>query len=152
MGTLLPDGPLVVVITGSRKHSLNSPLLRTWATAIKNARSNVVAVVHGDCPTGADRFFDREMRKAQIPTFAVPAEWDIYARRAGMLRNQKMVGLAQGLAKAHEAEVIVIGFPIDESPGTRHCMEVARRRNLYVLQIESQGTERHAEDNEDNEE
>lgn len=78
-------------------------------------------IVHGDCPTGADRFADEEGTDLGFWVEAHPAEWSKYGNRAGPIRNGFMGALGADL-------LIAFG----EGRGTNHMVEIAERRNIPV--------------------
>lgn len=48
-------------------------------------------IVHGDCPTGADAWADQYAIENWIEVERHPADWRSYGKRAGFIRNDKMV-------------------------------------------------------------
>jgi len=108
----------------------------------------VMVVVHGDNPTGADAIADDWAEKMAegglVRAERHPAEWDAdcgmgcpghrrarpdgstYCPVAGHLRNQRMVDLG--------AEVC-LAFPLGTSRGTRDCMRRARRAGIRVVNL-----------------
>ncbi|WKW85532.1 DprA-like DNA processing chain A [Rhodococcus phage Reynauld] len=140
-----------ILVTGSRNYS-RPELVATYLDhytrhAIENGKRPVL--VHGHCPTGADRFADEwaegrnsAARSEVIRVERVPADWGRacdencyhYAREdgrcplAGHLRNAEMVSRGADVVLAF-AE----GDPI--SPGTRNCMKHARSAGLTVIDV-----------------
>lgn len=85
-----------------------------------------LVVVHGDCPTGADRYAKlwalfnygfgvREERH--------PAQWDKFGKFAGPKRNREMVD--KGADR-------VLAFPHKDSKGTWGLIDLARAAGLDV--------------------
>lgn len=113
-----------VLITGSRewteREAVEEPLLAYYMFYGDN-----LVVVHGDCPTGADRIakeFCDEMNITQDPH---PADWS-QGRKAGPLRNKRMVSLGAD---------VCLAFPLGESRGTRGCMKMAEAAGIKVLDL-----------------
>ncbi len=75
------------------------------------------SIVTGDA-RGVDSWAAGAARKRGIPVEAVPAEWEKYGRRAGMLRNPVIVGKAD----------VVIAFWDGSSPGTKNGLDHAKRQ------------------------
>ena len=50
------------------------------------------------------------------------ANWDTFGKRAGYIRNQEMANNADAL----------VAFWDEESKGTRHMIEIAKKQNLAV--------------------
>jgi hypothetical protein len=63
-----------------------------------------------------------------VPLEEYPAEWDKYGRAAGPIRNQQM--LDTGID-------VVIAFPVGETRGTQHMMDIARKAGVEVIEIRS---------------
>ena len=83
-----------ILITGSRDWTdsavIRSALGETWIML------GAFTLVHGDCPTGADRIADvwgRENHDIGVILAPYPADWKTYGRRAGPIRNAAMVGM-----------------------------------------------------------
>lgn len=63
---------------------------------IRSALDGVLAkhgpfiVVHGACPTGADKIASQWARWRGLPEEPHPADWQVHGRRAGPLRNEVM--------------------------------------------------------------
>lgn len=114
-----------VLITGSRewteREAVEEPLLAYYMFYGDN-----LVVVHGDCPTGADRIAKEFCDEMDIKQDPHPANWNRYGRSAGPLRNQKMVGLGAD---------ICLAYPLGKSQGTRGCMKLAREAGIPVVDL-----------------
>jgi hypothetical protein len=74
-------------------------------------------LVHGACPTGADRMADELWRNLWgWPTEEHPADWEAHGKAGDPIRNQHMVSLGADLC---------VGFPLGESCGTYGCLALA---------------------------
>lgn len=82
-----------------------------------------VVIVHGDCPTGADKLADDWAKSYDIKRERHPANWGLHGKAAGPLRNKKMVDLGADL---------VLAFPKGKSKGTRNCIKLAEEAGLTV--------------------
>lgn len=133
----------VLVITGSRyvdfsKH-LRFPALEaekfTRAEIAKYWQENGDPVVsfHGNAP-GVDSIFRdlSEERFGKDKVVSVPADWNSYGHKAGILRNLEMLDLAEQKARELGVPVKVLGFLEVQSKGTRHCINEALERGLDV--------------------
>jgi hypothetical protein len=110
-----------VLITGSR----------TWrdysvveAAILDQVASGQAVIIHGACPTGADRIAQQVCEEYGLHVEAHPADWDADGRAAGMLRNTKMVDLGAD---------ICLAFPEGRSPGTRDTMRKATAAGIPVI-------------------
>ena len=82
-------------------------------------------LVSGKCPNGADRLAERAWAALGLEVEPHPAEWNLYGRAAGPIRNQAMVNLG-----ADEC----LAFMMDPkvSKGTAHCAKAARKAGIHV--------------------
>ena len=110
---------LVILVTGGRNYDdLDHMVERLGRYAGRD-----VTLVHGDCG-GADRLAVKAVRRLGCRWLLHPmaADWHKHGRKAGPLRNQRMV---EACVRARErgAEVIVEAFPGDR--GTADCVRRA---------------------------
>ena len=87
-------------------------------------------VIHGNCPTGADRFAEEWTDANHITTFAYPADWENEGRAAGPKRNERMVAAGADLCLA---------FWDGESRGTAHMIKCATRAGIPVRIVPARG-------------
>lgn len=71
---------------------------------------------------GIDTTIANYARMAEVPYTIIPALWDLNGKKAGILRNQIMVDFAD----------VVVGFWDGVSPGTKHCLDYARKQNKRI--------------------
>lgn len=113
-----------VIITGSRSY-VDQDWIEECLDEMIDKENDVV--VHGDCPTGADNFAEIWCEKNGVRQEKFPAEWHIYGRAAGPLRNQKMVDAGAR---------ICIAFPtLGISRGTWDCMQRAEEAGIPVVNL-----------------
>lgn len=127
-----------VIVTGSRDWPDPKAVWLALAEFANTLSQGTLTVVHGDCPTGADRAAARWCR---LPvngprTVAVveephPADWAQYGRAAGPIRNREMVDAGADL---------VLAFPLPGpkslSKGTWDCIGAAEAHGIPVRVIE----------------
>lgn len=116
--------PVRILVTGSRTwddvESIEKALQRAL---VQIPTGTEVTLVHGDCPTGADRIA-KDIWLGWITAGYVPwklgieyhpADWHRLGKSAGPIRNAEMVasGIDFGLS-----------FIRDDSPGATHCTEL----------------------------
>lgn len=134
-----------VLITGSRNWTDAEQIRRTLDAALLvfDRSPTPPVLVHGGCnmhrngrgayvpttkPTrGADAIAHGWWRSWGLPTEVHMAEWDTHGKAAGFIRNQHMVDMGADL---------VIGFVLDNSPGTTHCLTAAERAGLRIDRID----------------
>jgi hypothetical protein len=113
---------LNIVVTGGRDYR-NRPYLFGMLDAHTH-HFNPIRVAHGGA-TGADALANEwaESRGHEIVVYH--AEWDKYGRRAGPIRNKKML----------EAEQPDYVIAFQGGRGTSDCVSQARRLGLRVVDL-----------------
>jgi hypothetical protein len=89
--------------------------------AIQKSGFDITEVISG-CARGVDKLGEQWADERKIPVKIFPAEWDLYGRRAGAIRNCNMAKYAEGLVAVWDGE----------SRGTEHMIKEATRRGLKV--------------------
>lgn len=116
------DKGLTVLVTGSRDWE-NEGAIREWLDII-DRENRIDLLIHGDCPRGADHMADRWARLSGVEVDRHPANWKEHGRPAGFIRNAEMVSLNPD---------VVLAFQRDESKGTQHTIDLARKRGIEVI-------------------
>jgi len=111
-------------VTGSRNGLSHNQALRAMELIASLPAGSVV--VHGDA-RGADSQLADMARGAGLVVEDHPAEWDRLGRRAGPVRNVKMVDLGADTVWA---------FPDADSRGTWHCVALARMAGIPTEIVE----------------
>lgn len=112
------------IIAGSR--TINDSLL--IEQAILKSGFRITEVFSGGA-RGVDQLGDAWARRNGVPVRRFPADWERYGKRAGFLRNEEMADRAEGLIAVWDGR----------SPGTKHMIEIAKRRGLKVFILTSNG-------------
>lgn len=101
---------------GSEDGQLNR-LRRTLDAALEAARSagKDAVIIHGNA-RGADFLADQYAREKSLRVLSFPADWNLHGRRAGPIRNIKM------LTESHPH--VIIAFK--GGNGTAHMMKIGR--------------------------
>ena len=140
-----------VLVTGSRDwNDRKAVWLAIFSEYLDANSSDEFVVVHGDCPTGADRLAREWCEKNQnaVTEERHSANWDRacdescyhkprtkngrpYCPMAGHLRNQEMVDLGAD---------VCLAFPLSDSRGTRDCMKRAEAAGIPVVVFEMEPT------------
>ncbi len=103
---------------------------RDWTDAVRafealdaaHKRRTITLLIHGACPSGADKIADFWAFSHGIERLPFPADWKRYGRGAGMIRNQQMID--EGKPDA------VIAFPGNN--GTADMIAKAQAAGLLV--------------------
>ena len=123
--------PFRLLVTGSRHYSDRDKVQKAlWSWSLVSAHMlGSLTLVHGACPYGGLDLLAAETWSGWgLPVFAVPAEHSPEGKFLGPERNQKMVDLG-GYAAC-------LGFPIDQSYGTRDCMRKAMAAGILTLEVQ----------------
>lgn len=120
-GTVYPVRKLL--ITGSRDWNnrvvMDRALFSYWYEA---DRPSDIVLIHGNA-NGADKMAAQVWAKQGFAVRAVPADWETFGKRAGIMRN---------LAMLNEEPEHVLAFIKNNSPGASHCAAEAERRGIPV--------------------
>ena len=124
-----------ILVTGSRDYgwwnTVNEALLEVCADATD------IEIMHGACPTGADMHAHRFAEYQGVRELPVPANWDTHGKKAGPLRNQRMVNagadiclvFAKACSKPEHRDQ-----PEHMSHGTADCMRRAEKAGIPIRQ------------------
>ncbi|GLP64266.1 hypothetical protein TUSST3_08860 [Streptomyces sp. TUS-ST3] len=121
--------PYRVLVTGSRDWEDRRVIREALAVAaFFESDTDDVVIVHGACPSGADRIASEWVREefARRLGFreeAHPANWRINGKRAGFIRNAHMVNLGADLCLA---------FIRNGSRGATHTAALAEQARIPV--------------------
>jgi len=128
MALMNPQPPhrKTVLVCGSREFNDYSEV-----DAILKMLKKPLHIVSGGAP-GADSIAEVWAKKNNVPCTVELADWETYGRAAGPIRNQKMLD-------AHKP-VLVLAFPVGDSPGTRDMVRRARKAGVGVLIYGELGT------------
>ena len=108
-----------IIIAGSREFD-NYELLKEKVDYYTQNKSHV-EIVSG-CARGADKLGEKYAKERGWQIHEFPAEWKRYGKKAGMIRNQKMVEFADGL----------ICFWNGESRGAKDVINRAEKAGIKV--------------------
>ncbi len=126
---------LRILVTGSRDWVDTGRLHDVLYTV---AKPGDVTLVHGDCPTGADRLASEWGEAVGWNVEAHPAPWKELGKRAGFQRNEHMVNLGADICVAF---LMPCRKPehADQAPhpshGTDHCKNLAKQAGITVLEV-----------------
>lgn len=124
---------MIVLITGSRKITNGSDIVRAICHFEALAGKSVTGIIHG-AARGVDQLSSAWAKNAGIPvvkTFPVlDSDWASKGKKAGYLRNQEM--LESGIAQA------CLAIWDGSSRGTKHMIDLcqkARDNGLYGMEL-----------------
>jgi hypothetical protein len=97
---------------------------------MKDNFSTWQVLIEGEAP-GADSIAAKWARRNGITVFAFPADWDLYGRAAGPIRNKQM------LDEGKPDMVIAFHDNIEESRGTRNMLTILRKSGMKQVWLYS---------------
>lgn len=111
---------MIVLVSGPRKKSCtpNTSAFVNQKLDAFHAKTPITLLVHG-AADGVDTMADTWARKHQIKVEAYPAEWDVYGKQAGAIRNSFMLGITD------PDTVICFKTSTDWTPGTKNMFNTA---------------------------
>lgn len=81
-------------------------------------------IIEGDCK-GVDQLSGFIGKKHGYEVIVVPAEWEKYGKKAGPIRNQKMLDMKPDF-------VVAFHNDIEHSKGTKNMIDLAIEERVYV--------------------
>ncbi len=122
---------MILVVTGGRDYTDNDAVIAAL-DPYTTRPERLQAIMHGACRTGLDDLVSRYCSRRCIPQDKYHAEWHHHGKRAGPLRNSRMINAACAWVE-RGVEVVVLSFP--GGRGTQDCTDKAHRANLPVYYI-----------------
>lgn len=117
--------PNRVIVAGSRTVNENDPaIIDRVLSRLKLYPKSSIQIVDGGA-RGGDRIGRNIANKFGLALQAFPANWDLYGKRAGYMRNEQMAGYATELIAIWDGE----------SKGTGHMIDLAKKYNLKITII-----------------
>jgi hypothetical protein len=110
-------GPLVVLFSGSRKWTDRARVRRD----LEGLPAGSLVIEGG--AGGLDKIVREEARRLGLHVATVDALWKLYGKPAGYRRNEAMAMLQPDFLYA---------YPLADSIGTRHMIEIAERDSIQV--------------------
>lgn len=115
-----------IIIAGSREFIDYKMLSKALNRIIKKFYAEDSITIISGGARGADRLGEIYANNNKYELIKKPAEWDLYGKRAGIIRNEEMGKIADTL----------VAFWDMHSNGTRNMIEIALRKNLKIFVID----------------
>ena len=117
-----------IIIAGSRNFNDYTKMLNTLDELGIHLINTIdpVEIISGHAP-GADTLGEKFAKAYGYPLKIFPADWDIYGRAAGPIRNEQMAKYASEADRG-----MLVAFPVGESRGTRNMIKLAKQYGLEV--------------------
>jgi hypothetical protein len=114
----------IVCVSGDRRATYDG-----WHKVIERAFDrigDIDTVVHGGC-SGIDMICDKIARQRGYNVVVYRAEWNVYGRAAGPIRNKLMI---QHLLNYDDVRLLAFHPDIESSRGTKNMIELAVQYNI----------------------
>ena len=117
-----------IIIAGSRNFNDYTKMLNTLDELGIHLINTIdpVEIISGHAP-GADTLGEKFAKAYGYPLKIFPADWDIYGKAAGPIRNEQMAKYASEADRG-----MLVAFPVGESRGTRNMIKLAKQYGLEV--------------------
>lgn len=117
-----------VIIAGSRKWTDYATLKEKCDIFLsEKLKSGEEVIIISGHATGADRLGELYAKEKKLKCNIIPANWDKYGKRAGMMRNETM---------AKMADACIVFFAADsENKGTTNMKYTALRHRIPVREV-----------------
>lgn len=115
-----------ILVTGSRDWDDADTIYRAFYNYLNedDIDQSTTVLVSGACPSGADALAESLFKSWGIAVERHPAEWDVFGKKAGMIRNQEMVDLGAD---------VCIAFIKNSSPGASHAALMAKLAGIQTI-------------------
>jgi hypothetical protein len=124
--------PYRILVTGSRDWEDLTLICSALAAAAAGTPDEQIVLIHGACPTGADRMAAAFAGGKDWGIERHPADWDRYGKSAGFRRNAEMVALGAN---------VCVAFIKNGSRGATHTADLAEKAGIPVKRYEVQDQE-----------
>ena len=115
-----------IIVAGSRNVTDYSLVESKLDYYFQNLDPKTIEIVSGGA-RGVDKLGERYAKEHGLACKVFPADWNRFGRSAGYKRNCEMGSYATHL----------VAFWDGQSPGTKHMIEYAKKRNLNIRIVKS---------------
>jgi hypothetical protein len=120
-----------ILVTGDRNWTSYEVVRNTLVAIMEEfaVEGQPLTLIHG-AAKGADTIAGEIADGLDFKVVPVPADWERYGKAAGPIRNLNMLDMLPELVLAFHND-------LENSKGTRNCVEEAKKRDVPVLVISS---------------
>lgn len=111
---------MIVVISGDREWQDEERIKKIFEKL-----EGDITIIHGGC-RGLDLLGAKVGKNMGFKIIEVPAEWNLYGKGAGVIRNEKMLRMNPDL-------VIYFHDNLTESKGTKNLVNTAKKMKLKII-------------------
>lgn len=122
-----------IIIAGSREFN-DYELLRKSILDCVDVTQHNVTIISGTA-RGADQLGEKFALEYKLDLIRMPADWNLYGKSAGYIRNKKMAEYAA------EENGMLFAFWDGASRGTMHMIKLAQDNDLdvHIIKYEAKG-------------
>lgn len=116
-----------ILVCGGRDYTNRQTIHRTLDATLQKIRDEGyehIKLIHG-AARGADTFAEEWAKLRGISSTAYRANWNLYGKAAGVIRNEQMLD---------ESPDLIVAFP--GGRGTAHMMSIGRKAGVPVHEVE----------------
>jgi hypothetical protein len=121
---------MVLICCGDREWN-NELVVRAWFNKVLS-HSVIDLVIHGNA-RGADRMCAQVALDLNIPVKPFPANWALYGKAAGPIRNREMLKFL--IENSTCPYVVAFHNDIENSKGTKDMIEITKKQQVIPYEI-----------------
>jgi hypothetical protein len=110
-----------IIIAGSRSFN-DYEYLKATLLSIINNKDNIL-IISGTA-NGADKLGEKFAKEFNLALKQFPANWNLYGKQAGNIRNKEMLDFAI------KEKAILVAFWDGKSTGTKNMIQIAKQKNI----------------------
>ena len=115
---------MLVLVCGDRNWTDRAAIVREVQKVAAQHVDSVITIMHG-AARGADTIAGQVAKSLGLPVLVFSANWDLYGRAAGPIRNQQMLDQNPDLVLAFHPDIV-------KSKGTGDMVRRARKKGTPV--------------------
>lgn len=79
-----------ILVCGGRDFADRDLVFQTLDAVVRKYGTAKLGIIHGACPTGADKYAEEWAKSREVAYIGVPARWKVEGKAAGPIRNKRM--------------------------------------------------------------
>lgn len=115
----------IVLVCGSRDYDDHKFIFEQLN--ILFLKYGIKKIISGGC-SGADSLAEKYAKNNNLPITIIKANWKKYGKKAGPMRNKKMIKLKPNIVVAFSSKHYL-------TPGTKNMVSLAEKKGIKVLEF-----------------
>lgn len=116
-----------IIIAGSRDFTDYEIVKKSLKNFLLSKQTTDKPTIICGMARGADMLGYTLAKEYQLPLITFPADWTLYGKRAGVIRNEQMAKYAY-----EQGNGVLLAFWDNKSKGTKWMIDLAKKYNLEV--------------------